>query len=129
MNVEQLNMELLYFAGCPSYQRAQELLVEALAAEGIEAPIHLVAVETEAEAHRVSFYGSPTIRINGRDIAPVPEGGAPSLACRLYYLPDGRLTPVPTYETLVAALRQQKGAKRNATTEAIPARRATGDRR
>lgn len=97
-------VEVLYFDGCPSYEHAVALLRKALVAEGITAPIQLVRIGTDAEAHRHGFYGSPTIRINGEDIAPLPAGAVPRLACRVYSWPDGRLTPVPAYETLVAAL-------------------------
>jgi hypothetical protein len=99
-------IEVLYFDGCPSYGHAVALLREALTAERITAPIQLIRVETDAEAQRHAFYGSPTIRVNGEDIAPLPAGATPHLACRVYQGPDGQLAPVPTYETLVAALRR-----------------------
>jgi hypothetical protein len=99
-------IEVLYFDGCPSYEHAVSLVRQALAAEQLTAPIQLIRVETDAEAQRHRFYGSPTIRINGEDIAPLPAGATPRLACRVYRSPDGQLAPVPTYETLVAALRR-----------------------
>jgi hypothetical protein len=99
-------IEVLYFEGCPSYEHAIALLRQAIAAEQISVPIQLVRVDTDAEAQQYGFYGSPTIRINGVDIAPVPVGATPRLACRMYRRPDGQLAPVPAYETLVAALRR-----------------------
>ena len=99
-------VEVLYFEGCPNHERAVALVKRALAAEQITAPIQLRRVETDAEAQRYGFYGSPTIRINGEDIAPPPAGATPGLACRVYQLPDGHLAPVPAYEVVVAALRQ-----------------------
>ncbi len=99
-------IEVLYFEGCPSYEHAVTLVRKVLAAERIATPIQLIRVDTDAEAQRHGFYGSPTIRVNGEDIAPLPTGAAPHLACRVYQRPDGQLAPVPTYETLVAALRR-----------------------
>lgn len=99
-------IEVLYFDGCPNHERAVALVRQALAAERITAPIQMIRVETDAEAHRYGFYGSPSIRVNGEDIAPLPAGATPGLACRVYRLPDGHMAPVPAYETLVAALRQ-----------------------
>ncbi len=99
-------IEVLYFDGCPSYEHAVALVRQALAAEQITAPIQLIRVESDAEAQRHRFYGSPTIRVNGEDIAPFPAGATPHLACRVYRRPDGHLAPVPAYETLVAALRR-----------------------
>ncbi|HZC79397.1 MAG TPA: hypothetical protein VE258_16705 [Ktedonobacterales bacterium] len=100
-------IEVLYFEGCPNHERAVALLRKALAAEQITTPIRLIRVETAAAARRHGFYGSPSIRINGKDIAPLPAGATPGLACRVYQLPDGHLAPVPAYEVVVAALRQR----------------------
>jgi len=99
-------LEVLYFDGCPSYEHAVALVRKALAAERITAPIQLIRVDTDAEAQRHGFYGSPTIRVNGEDVAPFPAGATPHLACRVYRRPDGQLASVPPYETLVAALRR-----------------------
>lgn len=99
-------IEVFYFDGCPSYEHAVALVKKALAAERIAAPIQLIRVDTDAEAQHHGFYGSPTIRINGEDIAPLPGGATPTLACRVYRMPDGHLAPIPAYETLVAALRR-----------------------
>lgn len=99
-------IEVLYFEGCPNYERAIALVRQALNAEQCTSPIQLNRVATQAEAERHSFYGSPTIRINGADIAPLSGESLPGLACRVYRLPDGHFAPVPAYEAIVAALRQ-----------------------
>lgn len=101
-------IEVLYFEGCPNHERAVALVKRALAAEHITAPIQLRRVETDEEAHRYGFYGSPTIRINGEDIASPPAGATPGLACRVYRLPDGHLAPVPAYEAIRDALHQTR---------------------
>ena len=49
--------------------------------------------------------GSPTIRVDGRDIDPAGASARPALNCRIYHLPDGRVSPVPTREQLEEALR------------------------
>ncbi len=113
-------VEVLYFDGCPSYEHAVALLRRALVAEGITAPIQLIRVDTDAEAHRHGFYGSPTIRINGEDIAPLPAWAVPRLACRVYSRPDGQLAPVPAYETLVAALQGRAALTPNAASFSGP---------
>lgn len=100
-------IEVLYFEGCPNHERAVALVRQALAVEQIAAPIQLIRIATDAEARQYDFYGSPTIRINGEDIAPVPAGALPGLACRVYPTPDGHVAPVPAYEALVAALRRE----------------------
>jgi hypothetical protein len=99
-----MDIELLYWDGCPSHPEALELLEDVLAAREIDVPIRVTHVATDDEAERRRFPGSPTIRIDGRDIDPRGAEAPPSLTCRVYYLPDGRPSPIPSREELEAAL-------------------------
>ena len=56
----------------------------------------------EADAERSRFPGSPTVLVDGVDLFPSDE--PPSLTCRIYVLPDGRISPVPSLDELRAAL-------------------------
>jgi hypothetical protein len=101
-----MKIELLFWRGCPSHPEAQQLLEQVLAERGIDEAVEVREVTTEEEARRLRFPGSPTIRIDGSDVDP--EGAAaarPALTCRIYHLPDGRVSPVPTREQLEEALR------------------------
>lgn len=100
-----MQIDFLYFEDCPSHDVALARLREVVAEEGASTEIRVIQVETQAEAEQHRFQGSPTIRINGYDIAPLPEGTAYSLACRAYHRPDGRITPLPTAEMIRQALR------------------------
>jgi hypothetical protein len=97
-------IEFLFWRGCPSHPEAEELLREVLAARGRDDPIELREVRTQAEAEALAFPGSPTIRVDGRDVDPDGASARPALTCRIYYLPDGRASPVPTREQLEEAL-------------------------
>jgi hypothetical protein len=99
-----VRIELLYWDGCPSYPEAKTMLEDVLTSHGIEAPIEMRKVHTDEEAEALRFPGSPTIRIDGRDVDPEGAKGRPALTCRIYYLPDGRVSPVPTREQLEAAV-------------------------
>jgi hypothetical protein len=99
-----VDIELLYWDGCPSHPEARDLLEEVLASRGIDAEIRMIHVATDAEAQRRRFPGSPTIRVDGRDIDPSGAAAPPSLTCRVYYLSDGRPSPIPSREELEAAL-------------------------
>ena len=99
-----MKIELLYWRECPSYPEAQQLLAEVLAARGIDEPIEVREVTSREEAERLSFPGSPTVRIDGRDVDPEGASTPPSLACRIYHLPEGRVSPVPSREQLEEAL-------------------------
>ena len=52
-------------------------------------------IDTYEKAERAGFVGSPTIRVDGRDIQPPAEPEAPGLCCRVYHLRDGRVSPLP----------------------------------
>lgn len=104
---EGARIELLYFDGCPSHVPAGEALRKALAGEGIEATVDLVAVNTEAEARRLRFPGSPTVRLDGEDLFPAGGAHGPDewgLRCRVYATPEG-LKGSPTAPMLREALR------------------------
>jgi hypothetical protein len=100
-------IEFLYFADCPNYVRALAILREVMAEEYMQTPIEIIQVETENEARQHTFYGSPTIRINGDDIAPIfVDGMEPCLTCRTYQRTDGHIVPLPPRELIVVALRR-----------------------
>jgi len=81
----KVKVEVLYVAECPSHGAAVKLVREVLAAQGVEAEIQEVLVKDGEMASELRFSGSPTIRINGRDVAGEPEEARSSaLSCRLY---------------------------------------------
>jgi hypothetical protein len=98
-------IEFLYWQGCPSHPEALELLNAVLRDLGLERPVELREIHTHEDAEAQRFPGSPTIRIAGRDVDPAGAEAAPSLTCRVYRLPDGRPSPVPSREQLEEALR------------------------
>ena len=100
-----MKIELLYWDGCPSHPEALELLQTVLAERGIEATVELREVRTNSEAEALRFPGSPTIRVEGRDVDAFGAEGRPALTCRIYYLADGRVSPIPSREQLEEALR------------------------
>jgi hypothetical protein len=99
-----MHVELLFWAGCPSHPEALALLRDVLAERGLPQAVDVQEVTTHEDAVRLAFPGSPTIRIDGRDVDPAGAAGRPMLACRIYRRADGRASPVPTRETLEAAL-------------------------
>jgi hypothetical protein len=99
-NSSQPAVELLWWEGCPSWERALEMLREEMRAVGLDpATVEVREVRTEQDAAEQEFVGSPTIRVNGEDLQPVPEAPA-GLTCRIYRLRDGRISPLPDREEL-----------------------------
>ncbi|MDR5683662.1 MAG: DUF2703 domain-containing protein [Armatimonadota bacterium] len=101
-----LEVTFLYFDGCPSHAQALERLRRVLAEVGVQADVEIVRVETDEQAERWRFVGSPTIRINGEDIAPTPPEGPYRLACRTFVTEDGRLSPLPSEATIRRAVQR-----------------------
>jgi hypothetical protein len=100
------DIELLWWEGCPSTDKARGELREALADLGLHgAPIREREIETDADADAVGFVGSPTILIDGEDLAPVLDEPA-GLNCRIYRRRDGRIAPTPDPDDLRDALRR-----------------------
>ena len=97
-----MDIELLYWRGCPSYPEAQQLVEDVL---DDPEELRLREVKTQDEAEELRFPGSPTIRVDGVDIDPAGAEARPALNCRIYRLPDGRISPVPSREMVEAALR------------------------
>lgn len=100
-----MEVDLLYFDGCPSWQSGLKNLKAALEAEVLKADLRLVRVEDDTEAVRLKFLGSPSFRADGTDLWP-EERRRYNLNCRLYTTPQG-LKGVPTVEMLREKLRTQ----------------------
>jgi hypothetical protein len=103
------SVELLWWEGCPSTDEALAMLREEMAALGLDPEsIGVREVSTDADARREQFVGSPTIRIDGRDVQPVPDEPI-GLSCRVYRLADGRISPLPdrqeVRQTLLEAMK------------------------
>jgi hypothetical protein len=102
-----MTVELLWWEGCPSHPETLADLERVLREEGINAELRRVEIESDEQARREHFPGSPTIRVDGEDIFPAEEGDPYSLTCRVYRLRDGRVSPTPDPEDLREALRRR----------------------
>lgn len=108
-----MTVELLYLKGCPFRTAAWNLVrdvlnKERLCAAFIETPI---LNSEEATSHR--FPGSPTLRVNGRDIEEAHGEQLPvGLACRTYWV-EGSPQGVPPRQWLERALRASRVPEEN----------------
>ncbi len=118
-----MRIEFLYWEECPSHDEALRRLKEVLQEEGIEDPVEIIRVDTEEDAERLDFPGSPTIRFNGQEIQPESARRTGSgLTCRAYWV-DGRVSPLPTKAMIREALRRslQAGERRAGRQPGDPA--------
>jgi hypothetical protein len=98
-----MQIDLLYFDGCPSWQEGLENLKAALKQEGVAAEIRLVRVDDDRQAAAFKFLGSPSFQVNGQDWWP-EDRTTFHLSCRVYPTPAG-MRGAPSLEMLQEKLR------------------------
>jgi len=63
-----MKIELLYLMDCPWCVKTKRLLKEAIEELKLKAKVKEILINTKAKAKKYKFAGSPTIRINSKDI-------------------------------------------------------------
>ncbi len=125
----KMKIELLYILDCPWCVKTKELIRESLRELKAEARVEEILIDTAKRARQYRFLGSPTIRINGKDIEqeiikgqclPCEELAEHTKAattfikqectcgCRLYFY-RGRQYPYPPKGLIKAAIRKLIG--------------------
>lgn len=114
--VKTPDIELLWWAGCPSTDKAEAELEQALRDVGLSsARVRRTEITTDDEAEARGFAGSPTILVDGADVASVEPAEATRLACRVYRRRDGRIAPTPDPDDMREALRRAALAPKEKT--------------
>lgn len=72
-------VEILFFAGCPAYRRARERALAAMKGAGMADEPTMTLVRHARDAKALDFHGSPTVRIDGRDIDPAGLAKSPEV--------------------------------------------------
>jgi len=121
-----VNVELLWWEGCPSTEAARTLVRTTLDELGHgDVDIRMVEIETDEQARERRFRGSPTILIDKVDLMRVlesePEASSEeefALTCRLYRRRDGRISPTPdaadVREGLIRAVQRRQNQRSEA---------------
>jgi hypothetical protein len=101
-------VQLLWWEGCPSTERALAELREALKDVGLgEVEVRTSEIRTDDDADDVGFKGSPTILVDGADVEGTSAADEPTgLNCRVYRRRDGRISPTPDPDELRETLRR-----------------------
>lgn len=98
-------IEFIYDRDCPNVEDARIALRDALLALK-RTPIWQEWDRADEHApHYVRAYGSPTILVDGKDIAGMPPGDAS--ACRIYRNEQGNTRGIPDTQLILAALREK----------------------
>jgi hypothetical protein len=99
-----MRVEVLYFDGCPNWPRTHFVLDRLLDELGVQADVVPVHVADAEDAQRLRFLGSPTVRVDGRDVEPgADERTEFALGCRVYSS-NGRISGEPDEQWIRTAL-------------------------
>ena len=102
-----MTVELLWWEGCPSTERALAAVREAVAELGLsDVEVRMREIATDDDARDAGFVGSPTILIDGADLVPAADDEHIGLSCRVYRRRDGRISPIPDPDDLREALQR-----------------------
>jgi len=106
-----MKIELLCVADCPNRQTTTEIVQEVLREQGLPTDIIEVEISDAAQAAALSFLGSPTVRVDGKDVEPCvnvfPSYG---VSCRTYFV-DGRFEGTPRREWIRNAVLASKSKR------------------
>ncbi|MBI5162774.1 MAG: hypothetical protein HY985_02605 [Magnetospirillum sp.] len=104
-------VELIYDADCPNITTARTNLLRAFAEAGVPAKWDEWERHSPDSPHHVRNFASPTILVDGRDVADPGESSCDgSGACRVYSGDHGELTGAPSVTVIVQALSQAEGS-------------------
>ncbi|HEV2324001.1 MAG TPA: hypothetical protein VGS10_08620 [Terracidiphilus sp.] len=107
-----MTLELLYLNGCPNHEKTVDLLHSVLVAEGMSAEVRQILIRNQVDASTHAFPGSPTVRVNGRDIENVLSHRFVGFACRTY-LVEGKMQGVPPRSLVESAIRAARNQEEN----------------
>lgn len=95
-------IELIFDPDCPNIPAARDYLRRALLTRGLPRLWVVLDRQSPGCPPHARRFGSPTVLINGRDVAGEPPSDAPG--CRLYFDSHGRRHGAPPVATILAAL-------------------------
>jgi len=97
-----MQVRILYVPGCPNFGPARDLVQHAARTLGVDISVEETAV-TGGDVQ--GFAGSPTILVEGCDVAPT-VGGHSAPSCRLYENKENR--GLPALSSVLNALSRHK---------------------
>lgn len=99
-----MTIEVIYDKDCPNVEGARAHLRQALSGTGLPAEWQEWDRANLESPQHAKFFGSPTILINGKDVAQAEATGEAN-CCRVYVDEAGQFKGTPSIATIVAALR------------------------
>lgn len=102
-----MKIKFLHTEDCHVWQKALPLLEEAVKEFRIKEKIKVITIKTQKEAQKHKFSGSPTIKLNGKDIDPMAKRVTKysPASCRPYFY-KGKFYEYPPKEMIAEALQK-----------------------
>jgi mercuric ion transport protein len=97
------SIDFIFDSDCPNVAAARAGLIRALSQAGLALTWNEWRIGDPDMPQRTMGFGSPSILIDGIDVAGAAPGDAQS--CRVYAQPDGTVSGLPSIEQIVGALR------------------------
>ena len=95
-----MGIDVLYFGVCPNHGPTIKLVREVMKTLAADLEIREIEVSGLEQARELRFLGSPSVRVNGRDVEPGADDRTEfAFSCRIY----GK-SGIPPRELLVAAI-------------------------
>jgi len=107
---EGMKVELLYVRDCPNHPLTLEAVRDVLRENGLPLDITEIEISSSAQAMTLLFPGSPTVRVDGKDVDPEASRSSLShfgVSCRSY-LVNGRRQGVPDREWIREAIQGKR---------------------
>ena len=99
-----MKIELLVFDGCPNSEPTEKLIRETVSELGGDVKIEVVTVVDNYDAVARRFLGSPSVRVNGKDLEIEEDSTTTySMRCRIYRN-DENQSGIPQKELLIKAI-------------------------
>lgn len=98
-----MTIEFIYFDGCPNIEATRENIRSACKTVGVRPEWKEYNQSDENVPDYIQGYGSPTILVNGRDVAGEKSDCCSTGNCRIY----DNMTGVPSIQLIQQALEKQ----------------------
>ncbi|MCH8026565.1 MAG: DUF2703 domain-containing protein [candidate division Zixibacteria bacterium] len=99
-----MKIELLVFDGCPNSEPTEKLIRETMSELDADGKIEVVTVVDNDDAVAKRFLGSPSVRVNGKDLEIEEDATTQySMRCRIYRTDESQ-SGLPSKEVLIKAI-------------------------
>jgi hypothetical protein len=107
-----MQVDILYFEGCPNSDTALDNTRQALASEGAIADVRMVEVRDTEDAIERRFLGSPTVQIDGEDAEiEARRRNDYGFMCRTYRDASGSVAGAPPVDLIAQAIRDRQAVQ------------------